>query len=133
MNGPVHAAASAAVPAAGSKRPLGERLLAAGVISRAQLDLALREGRRQGKMLGESLVALGFVTTESSYDRSWHNAPWRQYVVTLSGTWEIETSDGDIRRFGPGDVLLAEDLTGKGHVNRVDGLVERLMIHAREP
>src|SRR5215213_1772018 len=58
-----------------------------------------------------------FVTTEASYDRSWHNAPWRQYVVTLSGTWEIETSDGDIRRFGPGDVLLAEDLTGKGHVN----------------
>lgn len=65
MNGPVHAAASAAVPAAGGKRPLGARLLAAGVISRAQLDLALREGRRQGKMLGESLVALGFVTTEA--------------------------------------------------------------------
>ncbi len=65
MNGPVHAAASAAVPAAGSKRPLGERLLAAGVISRAQLDLALREGRRQGKMLGESLITLGFVTAET--------------------------------------------------------------------
>ncbi|MBK6657046.1 MAG: Flp pilus assembly complex ATPase component TadA [Proteobacteria bacterium] len=60
MNGPLHA-----VPAAGSKRPLGERLLAAGVITRPQLDLALREGRRQGMMLGESLVALGFVTAEA--------------------------------------------------------------------
>jgi len=61
MNGPLHAA-----PAAGSsKRPLGERLLAAGVISRPQLDLALREGRRQGKMLGESLISLGFVTAET--------------------------------------------------------------------
>ena len=60
MNGPLHA-----LPAAGSKRPLGERLLAAGVITRPQLDLALREGRRQGKMLGESLIALGFVTAET--------------------------------------------------------------------
>ena len=60
MNGPLHA-----VPAAGSKRPLGERLLAAGVITRPQLDLALREGRRQGKMLGESLISLGFVTAET--------------------------------------------------------------------
>ncbi len=60
MNGPLNA-----VPAAGSKRPLGERLLAAGVITRPQLDLALREGRRQGKMLGESLISLGFVTAET--------------------------------------------------------------------
>ena len=60
MNGPLHAA-----PATGSKRPLGERLLAAGVITRPQLDLALREGRRQGKMLGESLITLGFVTAET--------------------------------------------------------------------
>ncbi len=65
MNGPVPAAASTAVPAASAKRPLGERLLAAGLISRPQLDLALREGRRQGKMLGESLIALGFVTAEA--------------------------------------------------------------------
>ncbi len=60
MNGPLNAA-----PAAGSKRPLGERLLVAGVITRPQLDLALREGRRQGKMLGESLISLGFVTAET--------------------------------------------------------------------
>src|SRR3954470_10146614 len=73
-----------------------------------------------------------FVTTEASYDRTWHNAPWRQWVVTLSGTWEVETSDGDIRRFGPGDVLLADDLTGKGHINHVSEPLERLMIHAGE-
>jgi hypothetical protein len=75
---------------------------------------------------------LRFVTTESSYDRGWHNAPWRQWVVTLRGNWAIETSDGDIRRFGPGDVLLAEDLTGKGHINHVGEPLERLMIHAGE-
>jgi len=51
----------------------------------------------------------------------WHPAPRRQYVVTLSGSWEIECSDGAKRLFKPGDVMLAEDLTGKGHVSRVVG------------
>ena len=50
----------------------------------------------------------------------WHPAPRRQYVVTLSGSWEIECGDGK-RIFKPGDVMLAEDLTGKGHVSRVLG------------
>jgi uncharacterized cupin superfamily protein len=42
-------------------------------------------------------------------------------VVTLSGQVEIEAGDGAVRRFGPGDVLLAEDLTGQGHLTRVVG------------
>jgi hypothetical protein len=53
----------------------------------------------------------------------WHPAPRRQYVVTLSGSWEIECSDGAKRLFKPGDVMLAEDLTGKGHVSRDVGIV----------
>ena len=51
----------------------------------------------------------------------WHPAPRRQYVVSLSGQWEIECSAGAKRLFKPGDVMLAEDLTGKGHVSRVVG------------
>ena len=51
----------------------------------------------------------------------WHCAPQRQYVVTLSGQAEIEIGDGTKRQFGPGDVLLAEDLTGQGHLARVIG------------
>ena len=31
----------------------------------------------------------------------WHPAPRRQYVVTLSGSWEIECSDGTKRIFKP--------------------------------
>ena len=50
----------------------------------------------------------------------WHPAPRRQYVVSLAGKWEIECSDG-VRLFKAGDVMLAEDLTGKGHVSRVVG------------
>ena len=51
----------------------------------------------------------------------WHAAPRRQYVVTVSGSREIECSDCSKRVFKPGDVMLAEDLTGKGHVSRVIG------------
>ena len=51
----------------------------------------------------------------------WHPAPRRQYVVTLSGQWDIECGDGSARRFKPGDVMLAEDLTGQGHMSRVVG------------
>ncbi len=45
----------------------------------------------------------------------WHNAPHRRYVVTLSGKADIETSGGQKFTADPAHILLAEDLTGKGH------------------
>jgi quercetin dioxygenase-like cupin family protein len=45
----------------------------------------------------------------------WHVAPCRQYVVTLSGTLEFTTRNGETFVIKPGDVLLAEDTTGTGH------------------
>lgn len=62
------------------------------------------------------------------YFIDWHNAPRRQFVVNLSGEVEIVTSDGDKRRFGPGSILLAEDLSGKGHTSRGIGDQERLSL-----
>jgi quercetin dioxygenase-like cupin family protein len=50
-----------------------------------------------------------------------HPAPRRQYVITLQGQAEITMGDGTTRRFGAGDVVLAEDLTGEGHITRVIG------------
>ena len=54
----------------------------------------------------------------SPYFSDYHNAPRRQYVVNLSGTAEFEVADGTVKRLGPGDVLVAEDLTGHGHIAR---------------
>lgn len=51
----------------------------------------------------------------------WHPAPCRQYVITVSGQWDIVCGDGRTRRFKPGDVMLADDLTGQGHIARVVG------------
>jgi quercetin dioxygenase-like cupin family protein len=45
----------------------------------------------------------------------WHTAPCVQYVVTLSGTLEFTTRDGEVFTLSPGDVLLAADTTGSGH------------------
>ena len=57
-----------------------------------------------------------------------HNAPRRQYVVIMSGGMEIEISDGTTRRLAPGDVLVAEDLTGKGHITRGVGTEPRITL-----
>jgi hypothetical protein len=62
-----------------------------------------------------------FRSARPDHFSNYHPAPNRQYVITLSGQVEIETGDGTIRRFGPGDVMLAEDTTGRGHITRVIG------------
>ena len=59
-----------------------------------------------------------FREVAGNYDLDFHTAPRRQLVVNLTGSVEIETGDGTVRRMGPGSILLAEDLTGRGHKSR---------------
>lgn len=51
----------------------------------------------------------------------WHVAPMRQLAIPLTGWLEIETNDGEKRRYDPGTVVLAEDTYGKGHITRGPG------------
>lgn len=69
----------------------------------------------------ETMKATGLIFMELDSDHlfTWHNAPRRQYIITLEGEGEIEIGDGTRRRFGPGDILLVEDITGRGHISRV--------------
>ena len=71
----------------------------------------------------ELATGIVFRTTDGDYDLGFHTAPRRQYVIMLSGGGvELEVGDGTKRRLGPGDVLLAEDTTGRGHISRaIDG------------
>ena len=47
-----------------------------------------------------------------------HNAPYPLFIVGLRGTFSIEVSDGEVRTFPPGSVVLVEDTAGKGHTTR---------------
>jgi len=60
--------------------------------------------------------------------QDYHTAPRHQYVVFMSGGAEIEVASGDKRQFGPGDVLVAEDLTGHGHIIRNVGEEPRVSL-----
>jgi hypothetical protein len=59
-----------------------------------------------------------FYTFEPGWIGELHPAPTRQFLALLSGEVEMETTDGTVRRFGPGDLVLLEDTSGKGHVTR---------------
>ena len=73
-----------------------------------------------GGMLSEPVTATSviFRETGSDYNLDFHPAPRRQYVVNLKGSVELETGSGEKRILGAGDILLAEDTTGRGHKSR---------------
>ena len=64
------------------------------------------------------LTTLQVRRTTPEYFLDWHPASRRQMVVTLAGESEIELEGGRKIRLGPGSILLAEDVTGKGHISR---------------
>jgi len=71
---------------------------------------------------------LQFRRTAPNYFVDWHTAPRRQYVVTLSGKGEIELAGGQKIPLGHGHILLAEDVTGKGHISRGVGSEDRISL-----
>ena len=82
-------------------------------------------------LMSQMIAAKGVIFRETNgaqYFIDWHNAPRRQFVVNLSGEVGITVSDGQTRRFGPGTILLAEDVGGKGHISRGVGDSERLVM-----
>jgi hypothetical protein len=86
------------------------------------VEISLKDGGRGGFM-SELMKATGVVfrETDGSYNYDFHNAPRRQYVVNLEGEVEIEVGDGTKRILRTGDILLAEDTTGQGHISRAVG------------
>ena len=84
-------------------------------------ELDLNFNGRMNVSATEPATGVMFLQAPANHLSDFHPAPRRQYVVTLSGQVEIETGDGTIRRFGPGDVMLADDTTGRGHITRVVG------------
>jgi hypothetical protein len=80
--------------------------------------------------LSEKVDATGIIfrRTGPGYDYDWHNAPQRQYIIMLDGAVDVEIGDGTVRRFSTGDILLAEDTTGRGHKSRAVNNEPRLSV-----
>lgn len=59
-----------------------------------------------------------FRQTKATYDLDWHPAPRRQYIINLDAGVKITASDGESRIIGAGEVVLVEDVSGKGHLSQ---------------
>ena len=78
--------------------------------------IELKSGPR-GDWLSEKLAvaSISFQETASGGAFAWHTAPVRQLVITLSGTLDFQTREGEHFILHPGNILLAEDTVGSGH------------------
>ena len=83
-------------------------------------DINISVGGEGSERMSELIKATGIIFRETSgtYDLTWHTAPRRQFVINLNAGVEIVVGDGTSRILGPGDILLAEDTTGRGHISR---------------
>ncbi|MGI9539007.1 MAG: hypothetical protein ACR2N6_02525 [Miltoncostaeaceae bacterium] len=74
-----------------------------------------------------------FCTIPAGYFGDWHPAPHRQIAAILGGRAEVGVSDGESRVFGPGDAVLLEDVSGRGHTTRVLGDEDFRLLFAQLP
>ena len=78
------------------------------------IEIELEDAGNIGQ-LSEKVDATGiiFQHTTPDYDYDWHNAPRRQYTLMLDGAVDVEIGNGTT-----GDILLVEDITGRGHKSK---------------
>lgn len=87
-----------------------------------------RDGRPSFMSKAYSSPDVRFIDLPEGLDSSWHHAPARQIVMVLQGVLEVCTSDNQKRQWPAGELLFADDLTGKGHMTRTVGGAARLLI-----
>lgn len=68
------------------------------------------------------VVGFNFLHFAPGYVFDWHPEVVNNFVVVITGELELEVSgDGSVEVFRPGDVCLAEDRIGHGHIDRMRG------------
>ena len=75
----------------------------------------------------EPAARFAFVICPSGWTGDWHPVSQRQIFFQLAGEAEFEVSDGEVRRFGPGSIMLEEATSGKGYKGRSVGEAEVLI------
>ncbi|OGQ22972.1 MAG: hypothetical protein A3I05_06075 [Deltaproteobacteria bacterium RIFCSPLOWO2_02_FULL_44_10] len=83
----------------------------------------------------QKTTGLRFISFKGNSIQDLHTAPQKQFIFQLSGLIEVEVSNGEKRRFKSGDVVLAEDTTGKGHITRIlsdeDAVIAICQLHEK--
>ncbi len=92
------------------------------------IDLSYEQLETSERTAIENAEHLYFRRYQPGDFNDWHPAPRRQYSITLEGQVEVGLGDGTKRVFGVGDVLLADDLTGRGHTTTVYGDKVRIAV-----
>ena len=62
---------------------------------------------------------LKFCRLPKGWEGGWHNSPVKQFVIGLGGSIKMTCSDNSCITVSAGDVVMLEDLTGKGHYTEV--------------
>src|SRR5262245_59233113 len=103
------------------------------------MEVAWRPAKLRGELNeSEPLKAIGaqFLRWPRGFVWEGHPASKRQYVIVISGRGQVDVVGGKKVQLEPGRVLLAEDVTGKGHTTRVgpdEDLVMLLVPLAPQP
>ncbi len=92
------------------------------------LPSALRAGLEESET--RKVSGAQFFRWPRGYVWDWHNAARAQYVITLSGRGEVELAGGQKIMLNPGQIVLAEDVTGKGHITRSIGSEDLVLLIA---
>ena len=62
---------------------------------------------------------LKFCRLPKGWEGGWHNSPVKQFVIGVNGQIKMTCSDHSVVTLGGGDIVLLEDITGKGHHTEV--------------
>ena len=70
------------------------------------------------------VASIKYAVLPVGYVGTWHTAPGPQWVITLSGRWSVEATDGSVLEQGPGEVEFNADMGStpqgaEGHVGHL--------------
>jgi hypothetical protein len=97
------------------------------------LEIEVPSDPAAGGVAHLSVPTMSTLYVEYPVDRSemvpgLHPAPQRQFVLSLRGAFEIQTSTGDSRVFRPGDWCLVDDVGSRGHTTKQVGSDRRVNV-----
>lgn len=85
------------------------------------------EGQLAASRIGDVKGAM-FLALKAGATEPYHIAPRRQFMICLRGIVEVTAGDGEKRRASPGQFILLEDTSGKGHITHAVGTEDHVAL-----